>query len=212
MAASQQPTQLQQQQQRSIPQTQPPLTKVHYFHDSNSDDKFMTNDDIQYAIDTINKKQNKQQTKYDIHKHATYELQQTLNKITHTTFHREDIVLINILTNDSRTTNRRPPKSLRQTEYLLTSILDHLLSRLPPSNIVLLESPPLLYEDIFPYAELYRRAAAQRRIRYAPTLIGEAHVKRWDGVHLTRGSHRLLTNAVACAVLNQNPHRLFGYD
>ena len=121
---------------------QPPPQTIHLFHDSNCDDKFLTKQHIQNAIDTVNKKIHKTTTTYNITKHATYELQQTLNQIRRINLTKNDIVLLNIMTNDARSTRKRPPKSLRQTEMLLTSIYDLLLSILPPANIVLIESPP----------------------------------------------------------------------
>ena len=202
--AQQQPRPTQQQQQ----QTSSP--SIHFFHDSNADDKFLTKENIHNAINAVNTKLNIPTTTYNIHKYATYELQQTFNRIKHITFNNNDIILLNILTNDARTTQRRPPKSLQQTKVLLSSIYDHLLSQLSPDKIILLESPPLLYEDIFPHAQLSHQMARQRGIRVAPTLLGEAHIKTWDGVHVLRGCHRLLANAIACAVLNRDPHRLFG--
>ena len=186
------------------------LPTIHLYHDSNADDKFLNKDNIQYTLDLINKKNNKQTTKYNIQKHATYELQQTFNKIKQTTYRKDDIVVINVLTNDARTTKRRPPKTLHQTEHFLNAIYNHLLSQLSPDHVILLESPPLLYEDIFPHSTLSHQIARRRGIRFAPTLIGEPHIQRFDGVHLQKGSHHLLAKAIACAILRQNPHRLFG--
>ena len=188
--------------------TSPPT--IHLYHDSNADDKFLNTGNIQYTLDLVNKKTNKQTTKYNIKKHATYELQQTYNQIKRTTYKTNDIVIINILTNDARTTKRRPPKTLQQTEHFLNAIYTHLLSQLSPDNVVLLESPPLLYEDIFSHATLSRQIARNRGVRFAPTLIGEPHIKKFDGVHLLKGFHHLLAKAISCAVLRQNPHPLFG--
>ena len=199
-----------QQQPRLAQQHQQTTPSIHFFHDSNADDKFLTKEHIQNAIKTFNTKLNKPATTYNIHKYATFELQQTYNRIKHINFNTNDIILLNILTNDARTTQRRPPKSLQQTKLLLSSIYEYLLSQLSPDKIILLESPPLLYEDIFPHAQLSHQMARQRGIRVAPTLLGEAHIKTWDGVHVQRGCHRLLANAIACAVLNRDPYRLFG--
>ena len=209
-AQQQQPVQRQQQPQTQQQHRQSQPQTIYFYHDSNSDDKFLTTNDIQYTLDLINKKQNRPTNKYNIHKHATYELRQTYNKITHTTYNRNDIVILNILTNDARTTKNRPPKTLFQTKTLLSAIYDHLLSQLSPNNIILLESPPLLYEDIFPHAALSLQAAWEKGVRFAPTLIGETHVRRYDGVHIEKGYHHLLAKAVACAILRQNPHPLFG--
>ena len=200
---------LQQQQQQNQQQQQ--SQTVHYYHDSNSDDKFLSLADIQNTINTINKKQNKPTNKYNINKHATYKLQQTYTKIRHTTYNKNDIVILNVLTNDAPTTKKRPPKTLHQTEHLLNAIYNHLLSQLSPNNIILLESPPLLYEDIFPYASLSFQLARKRGIHFAPTLIGETHIKWYDGVHIQKGYHHLLAKAVASAILRCNPHPFFGH-
>ena len=211
----QQPPQ-QRQQQQHTQQQQPTVRQqqqqptVHFYHDSNADEKFLKTEDIQNKLDAINTKLNKQTTKYNIQKHATFELQQTYNKIRHSKFNKNDIVIINILTNDARTTTKRPPKSLHQIQLLLTSIYDHLLSQLPPTNIILLESPPLLYEDIHPFAAQSYDTARRRGICLAPTLIGESHIRREDGVHIQRGFHHLLSKSVACAILRQSPHQFFG--
>ena len=205
----QQQGQQQQQQQPTVRQQQQHQPTIHFYHDSNADENFLKTDDIKKKLDEINTKQNKQTTKYNIQKHATFELQQTYNKIRRSTFNKNDIVILNILTNDARTTNKRPPKSLHQIELLLTSIYDHLLSQLPPTNIILLESPPLLYEDIHPFAARSYNIARRRGICLAPTLIGESHIRREDGVHIQRGFHHLLAKTIACAILRQSPHHLF---
>ena len=75
---------------------------------------------------------------------------------------------------------------------------------------VLLEAPPLLYEDIFPHSSLSFQLARKRKVRFAPTLIGEPHIRRYDGVHVQKGNHHLLSKAIACAIIKANPHPLYG--
>ena len=203
------------QQQHPEQQQHPDLTPtVHFYHDSNA--KFIKSTDIQTCIDTINKKQNKQQTKYNIIMHPTYTLQTTLNQISNSTFNKNDHVIINILTNDARTTAYRPPKSFDNISNNLNSIYDHLLRHLSPNNITLLESPPLLFEDIFPRAALSFQLAKRRGIRSLPTLIGEGHLIQWtsrgrrDGIHVRDDCRHLMVKTIASAVLRQEPHQLFG--
>ena len=76
----------------------------------------------------------------------------------------------------------------------------------------MLESPPLLYEDIYPFAASSRELTWRKGIRFAPTLIGESHIKRWDGVHIIKGFHHLLAKSMACAILRLDPHYLYGHS
>ena len=150
--------------------------------------------------------------------HDTFTLQPTLDKIINTTYNKNDHVIINILTNDARTTDYRPPKSFNKISGLLNSIYDHLLRQLPPDNITLLESPPLLYEDIFPRAALSFQLAKRRGVRSLPTLIGEAHLLPWtargrrDGIHIRDECRHLMVKTIASAVVRQDPHQLFGLN
>ena len=72
--------QQQQQQQHQQPPQQPqrhqqPSPTIHYYHDSNSDDKFWTKDNIQDALNSVHKRLKQPTITYNIQKHATYELE-----------------------------------------------------------------------------------------------------------------------------------------
>ena len=75
-----------------------------------------------------------------------------------------------------------------------------------------MESTPLLYEDLFHHQSLSFRLAKERGFRIAPTMIGEAHVQERDGVHIEDRARPLLTETIACAILNVDPHATFGRE
>ena len=110
------------------------------------------------------------------------------------------------MTNDARNTRHRQQKTTDQTTRLQHSIIDHLLRFLPPSSITLLESPPLLSHDIYPYNNSSYVLTHQRQLHYAPTLIGEDHLWR-DGLHVAKRHRPLLMKSVAAAACGVNPHR-----
>ena len=145
--------------------------------------------------------------------HDTYQLQQTFEGekgVQKTTFRRNDIAIINILTNDARTTKYRPPREFSHVSHYLTATLDCLLCQLDPKNIIVLESPPLLYEDIYPYAALAYRIARHKGVCFAPTIVGEMHLNRRDGVHVLKDFRRLSIQAIACAIAKVDPHQFLG--
>ena len=103
----------------------------------------------------------------------------------------------------------RGPRTLQTTSYLLSRIFDHLLTCVPPQNVVVVESPPLLYEDLHFYQKLSFRLAKERGFRIAQTMVGETHIQKRDGVHIEDIARPLLTETLACAILNLNPHATF---
>ena len=143
--------------------------------------------------------------------HATYELRQTHNKITKTTFNKNDIIIINIMTNDARQTNNRQRRTTNEVKYLQDKILTHLLRFVPALNVVFLESPPITNGkgDIYPYSALTSKTATAWGTGFAATLVGENHLK-WDGFHIRPDSRYLLTQSIACAILQLDPHKSFG--
>ena len=142
--------------------------------------------------------------------HATYELRQTHNKITKTTFNKDDIIIINIMTNDARQTNLRQQRTTNEVQYLLDKILTHLLRFVPPLNVVFLESPPITNGkgDIYPYSALTSKTATAWGTGFAATLVGESHLK-WDGFHIRANFRYLLARSIACAILQLDPHKAF---
>ena len=143
--------------------------------------------------------------------HATYELRQTRNKVTKTTYNKNDIIIINIMTNDARQTNYRQQRTTNEVQYIHNKILTHLLRFVPPLNVVFLESPPITNGkgDIYPYNALTSKTASFWGTGFAATLVGEDHLK-WDGFHVHPNYRHLLTRSIACAILRLNPHASFG--
>ena len=165
--------------------------------------------DIQISIDSINKKRNKPTTPYNIIRHTTYELKQTRNKITKTTYNDDDTIIINIMTNDARSTRQRQQKPTNETLNLQRNILSHISTQVPLNNIILLESPPLLYQDIYGYNAGTYLLAQKWGVAFAPTLVGERHISH-DGVHIRNDCRYLLTQTIAATILRLNPARFFG--
>ena len=52
--------------------------------------------------------------------------------------------------------------------------------------------------------------AEERGIKFAPTMVGEPHIQTRDGVHIEDRARPLLSETLACAILNLDPHETFG--
>ena len=196
-----------QQQQLRQKQQQLISPKLYIFHDSNL--KNVTAAEINKYINNNNNNNSK---KYNIEPHETFTLPQTLRKIQQTNFKPNDAVIINVLTNDARQTQKRNQRSPYQTRRLQTEIIQHLLQHIPRQNITILESPPLLdspSSDIYHYNHASVLLARQLKIRFADTLVGEQHIWK-DGYHLLRSSRHLLVKSVAAAAAHFSPHQRFG--
>ena len=185
----------------------PPSTSrrtVHVFHDSNL--KGISEDELR---STINHLSTNSDDNYNITLHSTYCLHPTLKQIQQMTFNRNDVVVINIMTNDARPTQHRQKRTTTETTRLLSSILNLLLAQLPRSNIVVLEAPPQLYNDVYPYNLAAHHLALQLGVRFGQTLIGEDHMQHFDGIHIKKAAKTLLAKTIAAAVCDKNPHLHF---
>ena len=197
------------QQQRQ--QQQSPVPNLFVFHDSNL--KGCSTVELKAVMDKINKDNKQQTTPFNIILHDTYTLPQTLAKIKHTTFNKHDAVVINILTNDARQTKTRQRRTPTQTKQLQTGIIQHLISYIPPRNITILESPPLLdspTSDIYLYNHASYTLSQQFGIHFSGTLIGEQHLWSGDGYHINRKFQPLLLKSLASAAVGTNPRSHYG--
>ena len=112
------------------------------------------------------------------------------------------------MTNDARQTKNRHPRTLHETYTLQHRIINILIQHTSRNNIIILESPPLLNNDIYAYNRLSYYTAKQFRLRFAYTLVGEQHL--WDdGVHVLRDCRHLLISSVAAAIIDVDPHSHF---
>ena len=180
--------------------------RVLLFLDSNL--RGVTPSTFQHHINNINTTRKQPTTTFNIETFITYELRQTLNKIRHTTINQGDIVILNIMTNDARQTKHRHPRTLHETYKLQHRIINILKQHTARNNIIILESPPLLNNDIYAYNRLSYHTAKQFRLRFAYTLVGEQHL--WDdGVHVLRDCRHLLISSVAAAIIDVDPHSHF---
>ena len=197
---------------RPLPTFRPPTSRlpppanptIYVFHDSNL--KYLTSEEVKNSINNNNNIAN-----YNISPQETFTLPQTRNKIQHLTFKPNDIVIINTLTNDARHTKHRQARTTNETKHIQATIISHLKAFIPPKNIVILESPPLLTSstsDIFPYNDASFLIARQHGARFARSLVGEHHLFR-DGYHILKDSRHLLLKSVAAAAVNVDPHRHF---
>ena len=109
------------------------------------------------------------------------------------------------MTNDARHTKNRRPKTTREARNLQHKIINHIQQKTSNNNIIILESPPLLHDDIYPYNRLSYETCQQFGLRFAPTLVGEQHLWK-DGVHLLHTCRPLLITSVAAAIIGINPH------
>ena len=178
---------------------------VHVFHDSNLSG--VSEDELRSTINHL--RTNSDNNNYNITLHPTYCLHPTLKQIQQMTFNQNDVVVINIMTNDARPTQHRQKRTTTETTRLLSSILNLLLTQLPRSNIVILEAPPQLYNDIYPYNLSSHHLALQRGVRFGQTLIGESHMQQYDGYHVKKAAKILLAKSIAAAVCDTNPHLHF---
>ena len=108
------------------------------------------------------------------------------------------------MTNDARQTKNRQQKTLNEARIYQHKIINFIRQKTSRSNIIILESPPLLQNDIYPYNRLSYETSKLFGLRFAPTLVGEQHL--WeDGVHILHNCRPLLINSVAAAILGKNP-------
>ena len=196
------------------PTSLPSKPTIYVFHDSNL--KCLTAEEVKISINSILSSNNNNNisnniANYNVNPQATFTLPQTRHKIQHLTFKPNDIVVINTLTNDARHTKHRQSRTIKETKQMQATIISHLKAFIPPKNIVILESPPLLTSstsDIFPYNDASFLIARQHGARFARTLIGEHHLFG-DGYHIRKDFRHLLIKSVAAAAVNIEPHRHF---
>lgn len=179
-------------------------TTVHLYHDSNL--RGVTPSSIQRHINDINTTLSETIKTYNIKTYLTFELQQTYDTIRFTTIHRNDIVILNIMTNDARHTKNRRQKTLLEAQHLQRKIIHHILRYTSPKNIILMESPPLIHHNIYGYNYISHETARLFGLRFAGTLIGNQHLWK-DGVHILHSSRDLLHKSVAAAIAGVNPHQ-----
>ena len=185
-----------------------PNPTIYVFHDSNL--KNLTAGELKSSINSINNNNNNI-TNYNISPQETFTLPQTRDQIKRLTFKTNDIVIITTLTNDARHTKHRQARTTNETKHIQATIISHLKAFIPPKNIVILESPPLLTSstsDIFPYNDASFLLARQNGARFARSLVGEHHLFR-DGYHILKDSRHLLVKSVAAAAVNRDPHQHF---
>ena len=200
---AQQPTQHQVQQQQQHP-SQP---TIFIFHDSNV--KNLTAEEVKNSINNININNNIKN--YNISPQQTFTLPQTRNKIKQLTFKTNDIVIINTITNDARQTKYRQARTKNETKHIQATIITHIKAFIPPKNIVILESPPLLTSstsDIFPYNDASFQLSRHHGARFARSLLGEHHLFS-DGFHILHTARHLLVKSIAAAAMNIDPHKHF---
>ena len=110
-----------------------------------------------------------------------------------------------------RNTKNRQRRSADRVKEIQSEILSHLVSRIPPQNVVLLEAPPLLdspSSDIFEYNQNSFLLSLQFGVRFAKTLVGEGHMWQ-DGYHVHRSFRHLLLKSVSAAAAKVDAHEHF---
>jgi hypothetical protein len=79
-----------------------------------------------------------------------------------------------------------------------------------PKIITILEAPPALYYDIYPYNNATAILCKRRDIPFSSTLIGESHLWSKDGYHILHHHRDLLVQSCAAAILQINAHSHYG--
>ena len=177
-----------------------PSATVHIFHDSNF--KGVSTEDLAKQIDAIN---GGKKFVSEWFFHLTFTLPNTLKKVKETVFGRDDLVVVNIMTNHARLQH-----PVERTQRLLSAILDELLQRLGPKNVTLLAAPPLNvspYTDISVYNRMMNETARQRSVNYVESPLKISQLSR-DGFHIQQRYKGGLLCGMAVAVNRMFSHQL----
>lgn len=172
--------------------------KVFIYHDSNL--AWSLPSTIEETVKNINTYRPHPIQNVSITKCYTPRLVQTLDSIK-TTNHSNSVVIIAVMTN-----NAKANQSVAYSKSILNKIFEHLKTEISAQNIIVLESPPSLNFDIFPYNKVMFDLCQSNEVFFARNLLKKVHMKG-DGLHILNHYKHLMVKSVAAAIKKIDPKR-----
>ena len=107
------------------------------------------------------------------------------------------------------TNNAKANQTVAYTQLLLGKIFSKQKTEIPSHNIIVLESPPSLNFDIFPYNQAMYHMCQNSQVFFAWNLIQRYHIKP-DGLHIRNQFKRFMIMSVSAPIKKLNPYYYYG--
>ena len=174
----------------------PAKVPVRIYHDSNL--AWSGPDAIKDTLKRVFPKQSKDQA-YEVIMCFTPKLENVLQAVTQTDL-ENSVVIIAVMTNNAK--ERQP---VQHTHSLLQKILDNLKRQTSSEKIIILESPPSLQFDVYPYNRASYQLCRSSGVYFALCQLERCHIKD-DGLHIRDPYKHLMIKSVAAAIMKVNPY------
>ena len=182
---------------RTTRQTYVPLkVPVRIYHDSNL--AWSGPDAIKDTLKRIFPKQSEDKA-FEVSMCFTPKLEDVLQAVTQTDL-ENSVVIIAVMTNNAK--ERQP---VQHTHSLLQRILDNLKTQTSSEKIIVLESPPSLQFDVYPYNRASYQLCRSSGVYFALCQLERCHIKD-DGLHIRDPYKHLMIKSVAAAIMKVNPY------
>ena len=170
--------------------------KVFIYHDSNV--AWSLPSTIEKAVEQINTYRPHPIKTVNVSKIYTPRLENTLNAIQ-STDHSNSVVIISVMTN-----NAKAFQSVSRSKSILNDIINNLKKEISVENIIVLESPPSLNFNIFPYNKAVFDLCQSEGVFFARNLVKRTHLKP-DGLHILNHYKHLVIKSIAAAIKKVDP-------
>ena len=178
----------------------PEKVPVHIYHDSNL--AWSGPDAIKDTIRRIFPKQSDDKD-FNVSMCFTPKLEDVLQAVSQTD-HANSVVVISVMTN-----NAKEGQSVEHTDSFLQRIINNLKRQTSLKNIIIMESPPSLQFDIYPYNRASYQICCSSGVYFALSHLDRCHIKD-DGLHIRDPYKHLMIKSVAAAIMKVNPYIHFG--
>ena len=186
---------------RTTRQTHVPVkVPVQIYHDSNL--AWSGPGAIRDALRRVFPKQSKDND-FEVRMCFTPKLEDVLQALTQTDL-ENSVVIIAVMTNNAK--ERQP---VHHTHSLLQRILENLKKQTSSEKIIILESPPSLQFDVYPYNRASYQLCRSAGVFFALSQLERYHIKD-DGLHIRDQYKHLMIKSVAAAIMKVNPYIHFG--
>ena len=180
-------------------QSQDPQRVVLY-HDSNL--KWCSNSAIEKTVHSMLSNKPHPISKIKMEKNYTPRLEDMLSAATHND-HSNAIVVFAVMTN-----NAKAGQPVLESQAIFSRVLNIIKTQTSPQNLIVLESPPSLNFDIFPYNYSMFQVCKSSGISFAPNLLSSSDIKT-DGLHILPHSKHLMVKSLSAAIKKIDPHIFF---
>ena len=182
--------------QTNVPEKVP----VQIYHDSNL--AWSGPNAINDAIKRVFPKQSEEKD-FNVSMSLTPKLEDVLQAVTQTN-HANSVVIIAVMTN-----NAKQCQPVERTHSILQRIVDSLKRQTSPENIIIIESPPSLQFDIYPYNRASYHLCCSSGVHFSLSQLETCHIKD-DGLHIKNSYKHLMIKSVVAAIMKINPYIHFG--